>query len=392
MRQLLILLAGAGLLAAQQYHSYPRHNFTFGAGAASPRAELSGLFMDRPGISFAYGYRFERYFQADVGLDTVFGAANIRDYLETPFGPRRIRDYQFFIPVGGRGIIPLARGRLLFSGGGGGAYLRYAELLHQPSEYYNIDCPVCSTRSGWGYYGLVGVSAFVDRSQHFRIGVNSKVYRAHTKGDQLGSVPGVRTRDRWVNISARWGSAFEGDALTPDKPKLFLLHFGAGGGSGFWAPVLTNDHGLIGEEAAPAIGVVNQGHSGDGVDSWAALQLVSVAAFDALSQIPGDQARAGGTSLAPGGGTEFGQRGGVAAKVALVHDLGLMDVPDLVHGGCFPALHEELGNVDGRRASQEHDDGNDDQQLDDGEASTFAFHGRLLEDKLKPILHDPPYG
>lgn len=208
MKQLLMLFAAAGLLAAQQYRYYPRHNITFGAGAASPRGELSGLFLDRPGISLAYGYRFQRYFQADVGLDTVFGAANIRDYLETPFGPRRIRDYQFFIPVGGRGILPLARGRLLFSGGGGGAYLRYTELLHQPSEDFQIDCPVCSSRGGWGYYAVVGVSAFVDRSQHFRIGVNSKMYRAQTSGDPLGPVPGIRTRDRWLNILGEVGFSF----------------------------------------------------------------------------------------------------------------------------------------------------------------------------------------
>lgn len=202
----LALLALAAVLPAQEY--YPRHNLTFGLGAAQPRADLKGLLQDSPGISFGYGYRFQRYFQADAGFETVFGAADVRDYLNTGFGPLRIKDYQFFIPFGGRAILPLIGGRLLFSGGGGGAYLRYTELLHQPSYYWNIDCPVCTSRSGWGYYALVDISAFLDRTQHFRVGAVSKVYRGHTDGDPLAAVPGFRTRDHWVNIMGQVGFSF----------------------------------------------------------------------------------------------------------------------------------------------------------------------------------------
>jgi hypothetical protein len=207
---LIALLGAAAAVSAQSFHyyDYPRHNLTFGAGASSPRAELTGLFVDRPGISVAYGYRFQRFFQADMGLDTVFGAGQIRDFLDTPLGPSRIRDYQFFLPLGGRGILPLARGRLLISGGGGGAYLRYTELLHQLSEYYRLDCPACNARSGWGYYALVSTEAFVDRGRHFRLGVTSKVFRAHTDGDRLGPVPGFRTRDHWLHIFGQVGFSF----------------------------------------------------------------------------------------------------------------------------------------------------------------------------------------
>lgn len=210
MRYLVAWLATSGVLAAQSFFGgyYPRHNFTFGAGAASPRAELTGLFVDRPGISIAYGYRFQRYLQADFGLDTVFGAGQIRDFFDTPLGPSRIRDYQFFLPLGGRGIIPLAGGRLLLSGGGGGAYVWYTELLHQLSDYYRVDCPVCNARSGWGYYTLVGAEAFLDRGRHFRLGVTGKVYRAHTEGDRLGAVPGLRTRDHWLHLFGLFGFSF----------------------------------------------------------------------------------------------------------------------------------------------------------------------------------------
>lgn len=160
-KPLLAMLGAAGSLFAQSL--YPKHNFTIGFGAGLPGEDLRRPFRGRPGLSFAYGYRFQRYFQADAGLDTVFGAGGVRAYMETEIGPLRIRDYQFFIPVGGRAILPLARGRLLISGGGGGSYLHYTELLHQPTggqlddgttEDVHFSCPVCNARSGWGYYGL----------------------------------------------------------------------------------------------------------------------------------------------------------------------------------------------------------------------------------------------
>ncbi len=206
MKTLSLLAISAAALAGQSY--YPHHNFTFGVGGASPRAALQEPFLTRPAVAVSYGYRFLRYFQADAGLDTVFGAGGVRDFYESPLGPLRIRDYQFLIPVGGRAILPVFHERLLLFGGGGGAYLRYAELIRQPSDYYRVDCPVCGARSGWGYYALLGANAFVDRYRHFRLGVNGKVYRGHTKGDPLGFVPGIRTRDQWVQIYGELGFSF----------------------------------------------------------------------------------------------------------------------------------------------------------------------------------------
>jgi hypothetical protein len=205
-RLIIAILAAPLVLAAQSY--YPHHNFTVGLGGALPRGDLGRLFMDRPGLSIGYGYRFQRYFQADVGFETVFGAADIHDYLETGIGPLRIRDFQFFVPFGGRAILPLAQGRLLLSGGGGGAYMRYSELLRQPAEDFHIDCPVCSSRDGWGYYALADVSVFVDRSQHIRVGAVYKVYRGHTEGRPFGAVPGGRTYDCWTNIQGLVGFSF----------------------------------------------------------------------------------------------------------------------------------------------------------------------------------------
>lgn len=206
MREPVLLLAAASVLLGQSY--YPRHNISFGAGGASPRAALRGYLQTRPAITLSYGYRFLRNFQADVGLDTVFGAAGVRDFFQSPLGPLRIRDYQFLIPFGGRAVLPAAGERLLAFGGAGGAYLRYSELIRQPSDYLRVDCPVCGSRSGWGYYALAGVAVFMDRGRHFRTGITTKMYRGHTEGDPLGAIPGIRTHDQWLQIYGEFGLSF----------------------------------------------------------------------------------------------------------------------------------------------------------------------------------------
>ena len=187
---------------------YPRHNFTFNAGGTLPRGDLTYYAGEVPVIGVAYGYRFHRYFQADVGLDVAFGAADVHDYLYTGFGPLRIRDYQYFIPMGGRAILPLSHGRVLIYGGGGGAYLRYSEILRQPSYDYHIDCPPCTARDGWGYYAQAGLSVFVDRAQRFRVGAGTRAYRAHTQGQPVGNVPRGTTSDRWYHIMGEIGFSF----------------------------------------------------------------------------------------------------------------------------------------------------------------------------------------
>jgi len=206
MRMLLLLVAAASTALGQ--YRYPRHNFTVGGGAGRPRGELAGLLGDSPALTVGYGYRLHRNLQVDVGLDALFGAAGIQDYLPSQFGDLRIRDYQFLIPAGMRAILPLERGRLLLSAGGGGVHMRYTELLRQPSDYFSIDCRVCSSRYGWGYYGLVGASVGLDRQQRFRFGVTAKAYQGYTNGDPLGALPGLRTRDRWVNVFGELGIGF----------------------------------------------------------------------------------------------------------------------------------------------------------------------------------------
>jgi hypothetical protein len=203
----LALAVGLPVLAGAQYR-YPHHNFSAGLGAGVPQADLRPVFDPKVGFRFGYGYRFHRFFQGDAGFETVVGAAGVRDFLQTALGVQRIRDFQYFVPVGGRAIIPLAGDRLLVHGGGGGAYIRYSERISQPSDYYRIACPVCSARSGWGHYAQAGFSVAIDRFQRFRVGIVSRVFRGHTSGEAIGAVPNVRTRDHWVNTMAEFAIAF----------------------------------------------------------------------------------------------------------------------------------------------------------------------------------------
>lgn len=191
--------------SAQQL--FPKHYLNVGAGAGLPRADIRQFFADRPAMTANYSYRFHRYLQADAGYDVVFGSGQVNDFLRTQFGDFRIRDFQHFVPFGGRGIIPMANGRVLFSAGGGGVWLRYQEQLRQPNPNFRLACPACTSRNGFGGYGLVSIK-FTNRWQRLWFGATTKVIRANTNGDAFAGVPGIRTRDQWINTFLEFGFGF----------------------------------------------------------------------------------------------------------------------------------------------------------------------------------------
>jgi hypothetical protein len=191
----LLLAASAATLSAQPFQ---RHHFSGGLGIAMPKDDLHPFFQNALSWSFGYGYRPARNFQIDAGLDSSYHAANVTDWVNSSqFGPLKIRDFQFFAPVGGRAVIPV--GRVQFYAGGGFAYLRYTELLRQPSDWVRLECPDCRARDGVGAYALLGGDVAVDRRQSLRLGVVSRVYMGKTAGPGLGALPGRRTDDRWWN-------------------------------------------------------------------------------------------------------------------------------------------------------------------------------------------------
>jgi hypothetical protein len=196
---LLILLTAAAIHPALA-QDFQKHHFNFGLGAGIPGDELSSYYDTSFSWAFGYGYRPVRYLQADIGLDTVYNAARVNEFLNNPqFGFVRIRDYEFMMPLGGRAVLPLADGKYNLYGGGGTAYLRYTERLRQPSQFFNIACPVCQARSGWGYYFLMGGDVALTAGGALRLGVTSRVYQATTDGPSVGEIPPVKTRDRWIN-------------------------------------------------------------------------------------------------------------------------------------------------------------------------------------------------
>jgi hypothetical protein len=198
-------LTAAGLpLSGQAW--YPKHNITVGGAFAQPSGDIEAGMGNAGALTVGYGYRFFPNLQADIGLDTAFHAAGVKDYLYTGYGYQRIHDYEFFVPFGGRAILPI--GRFWISGGAGGAYLRYSELLHQPSQYYRFDCPVCTSRSGWGWYALAAVGGVLDRGGHFRLSVTAKMYRAHTDGETIQGIPPIETKDKWLIIGPEFGFSF----------------------------------------------------------------------------------------------------------------------------------------------------------------------------------------
>lgn len=199
-----------GPRSRSSYSGYQRHSFSIGGGGGVPRGDLQPLLATSPAIRINYGYRFLKNFQADIGFDTVFHAAKIRDFYESNFGDLRIKDYQFFLPVGARTIVPLANNRVQFHAGGGGAWMTYRERIRQPFGDSNIrlDCPVCRTRSGFGYYALLGTSVALDRAQLFRLGFTTKLYRGRTSGDAFGPVPATRTQDQWLTTAAEFSVNF----------------------------------------------------------------------------------------------------------------------------------------------------------------------------------------
>ncbi len=205
----LFFLACSTTLSMWAQNDYPRHNINLGLGAGIPSGELKQAFQPSFSLGVEYGYRFLKNFQADIGLDTIFQAARVNEYVDSGwFGYRRIRDYQTFIPFGGRVLLPLAGERMQFFAGGGGVYARYYEAISQPSPYIRLACPYCASRSGTGYYGLAGFRFTPFSSPNFYMGGSVRMVRVTTDGDDLGTLQLRPSRDRWITPRFEIGFSF----------------------------------------------------------------------------------------------------------------------------------------------------------------------------------------
>ena len=199
-----LLLSG---LTFGQSGDFYRNNITAGIGPGIPVGSDTAYLDAAPLISIGYGYRFNRFLQADVGFQTAFGAASNQNIEATNLGYVRGGDREYMVPLGGRLIVPTPLSRIELSAGGGAAYLHYSETV--PSSYYYTNyCYSCTSRGGWGAYGLANVSYFLDSDHNFHVGTTGQFISASLHGDAVGATPAIDTKDHWVNISFEFGFSF----------------------------------------------------------------------------------------------------------------------------------------------------------------------------------------
>ena len=199
--------ACASSIALAQSADFHRNNIVAGIGAAIPMGTTSTYLGTAPLVKVGYGYRFNRYLQADAGLQLAFGAAHNQNAEVTDFGQVQGGDHEYMIPLGGRVFVPTPFKRIEVSAGGGAAYLHYSETA--PSNgYYSPSCYSCTSRGGWGGYGLANVSYFLDEGHIFHVGTTFQYIAASTNGAAVGNVPGNKTTDHWANLVFEFGLSF----------------------------------------------------------------------------------------------------------------------------------------------------------------------------------------
>ena len=182
-------------------------NLAFGIGPAIPLGNATNYLNAAPFIRIGYGYRFNRLFQADIGLQMAFGAAHNQNPEVTDIGSVQGGDHEFMIPLGGRVYIPQPFHRIQVSVGGGAAYLHYSETV--PSNgYYSSSCYSCTTRGGWGGYGMGNVSYFLDSNHNFRVGTTLQYIAGSTNGQAVANFPANKTTDHWMNLAIDFGFSF----------------------------------------------------------------------------------------------------------------------------------------------------------------------------------------
>ena len=211
MTRTILVVAGSLLvtsMAFAQDNDLHRNNITLGAGAATPVGNATNYLTPAPLVAIGYGYRFNRLFQADAGIQIGWGAANNQNAELTDFGTLQGGDHEFMIPLGGRVYIPQPLKRIEVSAGGGAMYLHYSETVSSNGSGYSLSCYSCTSRGGWGGYGLANVSYFLDSNHNFRVGTTIQYVAGSTNGLSVGSVPANKTTDHWMNVALEFGFSF----------------------------------------------------------------------------------------------------------------------------------------------------------------------------------------
>src|SRR5579863_1095588 len=198
------VLVPSVLFAQESFH---RSNIFVGLGAAIPVGSTTNYLDTAPLVSVGYGWRFTRFFQADAGFQAAFGAANNQNAEVKDFGAVQGGDLEFMITLVGRIYLPLPFKRIEVSAGGGAAYLHYTETI--PSNGFIVsNCYSCTSRGGWGAYGMANASYFLDSNHTFHVGTTLQFIDASTNGAAVANIPPVRTTDHWTNVLFEFGLSF----------------------------------------------------------------------------------------------------------------------------------------------------------------------------------------
>jgi hypothetical protein len=153
---------------AQQ--DFNRNSVSVGFGTAAPSGKYNEL---DPGtaLELNLAHRFTPFIQADFGFETSFNK-DYRNYYPK-YGTGLATTTNFFVPAGGRIVIPLLGGRIEPSFGLGGVYRYDKANLVQPSSYQ---------RNQGGVYGLVGATYALDSAHKHRVGLTLRYINIMSAG------------------------------------------------------------------------------------------------------------------------------------------------------------------------------------------------------------------
>lgn len=185
MRILISLFLLSRLAAAE---SEPRSRFTFSGGWSRQIGGYSFEKQTATSLGGSYGYRVRKHIEAEAGVFTALQPApEIRgaSYFLDP------DDRFIWVPFGLRFILPMHRGRVELSAGGGGLYEKYSVSNANPGLG-------AAPRNGWGGYFVGGATVALDRGKHFWLGVTPRVFLANPK----------YARDRWFQLMGEFSFRF----------------------------------------------------------------------------------------------------------------------------------------------------------------------------------------
>jgi hypothetical protein len=190
---------------AQSPADFPNVAVELRGGMASPTIDFTGSNKTwEPGTSASFGVnlvaRPQRYLGFDVGIDAVMHAFGASGTISTTGGNRGITDREILVTLGPRLIVPSSDDRLLFSFGGGYAYVHYDEMADAQANEV-ITGFSGGSRSGQGAYVFGQLEYAPSAKSPVAVGFRFGTVQAKTTGTSVGRLPGnAETQDNWPTL------------------------------------------------------------------------------------------------------------------------------------------------------------------------------------------------